>query len=106
MIILAVTVLSSVFRQVSTAVAWARSSAASGPRRPTWRLPAKSSSSVWPDRLKVAAERHIAAAEHAQPTGQSEAHTLVMAVPQPDRETRSLHLGFEIQDAEHLHSIR
>jgi hypothetical protein len=39
------------------------------------------------DRLKVTAERHIAANRDLVSTGQSEAHTLVVAVAQTDRET-------------------
>ena len=44
---------------------------------------------------KVAAERHTAANERPV-SGQRETHTFVVAVPHADRETGSVHSGFEI----------
>jgi site-specific DNA recombinase len=63
---------------------------------------------IMPDctRGELTAERHIAANEHPVCTGQSEAHTLVVAVAQTNCEAAAMHFRFEIQYAEHLHSIR
>src|SRR5262249_38063848 len=58
------------------------------------------------DGLKVTAESHIRANRDPISTGQSEAHTLVVAVAQTNREAAAMHFRFKIQDAEHLHSIR
>jgi hypothetical protein len=56
-------------------------------------------------RREVAVKRHILADEHTQAGRQSEAHTLVVRIPEPDGKPASIEAGFEIEDAEHLHAV-
>src|SRR5258708_40160001 len=58
------------------------------------------------DRREGPAERHIAANKDPVSTSEREPHGLVMAVSEPNGEARSVHLGLEIEHAEHFHAVR
>src|SRR5216684_1607136 len=57
------------------------------------------------DRCEVPMERHVVADEHAIAYGHRKAHGLVVGIPDADREPASFERGFEVEDAEHLHSV-
>ena len=54
---------------------------------------------------KIAAECHIRAHENSDTTAKPQAQALVVRIPNSYGETTALHLGFKIEDAEHLHAI-
>ena len=57
-------------------------------------------------RREVSCKRHVRAHEYSIATGHRQTHALVMRVARPNREAATLHLGFEIQNAEQFHAIR
>src|SRR5262245_48552709 len=56
-------------------------------------------------RLEVAAEHHILANCDPEADYKPQPHRSVVSVPQTNREAASVELCFQVQNAEHLHSV-